>query len=331
MDVSHVAPELRGPMRRVTLLPLPTARGWRLRVVRALLAVVPSGKLEGVTIEQSRTTGATATDAPQVRVYRPAVRRSAAALFWIHGGGLIIGRAVQDDHLCALTARELGILVVSVEYRTAPEHPFPAALDDCLAGWTWLQREAERLGVDPTRIALGGASAGGGLAASLAQRLHDATTRANGDAEAGVAVPVAQWLFCPMLDDRTAARGELDSVNHFVWNNRLNRFGWRSYLGVEPGANSVPAYAVPSRREDLHGLPSAWIGVGDIELFYNEDCDYAQRLRAAGVEVTLDIVAGAPHGFEAWASNTALARDYIGRAQAWLRQAIRAREGSDGA
>lgn len=314
--MSRVAPELRKPMRLVTHIPLPTAPGWRLRLVRALLALTPSGKLDGVTIETPQTADIDGAAGPQVRVYRPAVRRSPAALFWIHGGGLVIGRAVQDDHLCALTARELGILVVSVEYRLAPEHPFPTALDDCLAGWGWLQREAARLGVDPTRVAVGGESAGGGLAASLAQRLHDI----------GEAPPVAQWLFCPMLDDHTAARRELDTVDHFVWNNRHNQFGWQSYLGVEPGAANVPAYAVSARREGVRGLPPAWIGVGDIELFYDEDCAYAERLRAAGVDVTLDSVPGAPHGFEAWAATTALARDYIGRAQDWLRQRLVARE-----
>jgi acetyl esterase/lipase len=318
MDASRVAPELQGPMRRVTRLPLPTDRAWGRRVVRTLLAVLPDGKLEGVTIEKPRPASACE---PRVRVYHPAVRQSRAALFWIHGGGMIIGRAVQDDHLCALTARELGIVVVSVEYRKAPEHPFPAALDDSHAGWQWLQAGASRLEVDPSRIAVGGESAGGGLAASLTQRLRDS----------GEAIPVAQWLFCPMLDDRTAARKELDQVDHFVWNNRLNRFGWRSYLGVEPGSAVVPPYAVAARREDLRGLPPAWIGVGDIDLFYDEGREYAERLRTAGVDVTFEVVPGAPHGIAAWAPATTIARDHIGRAQAWLQQALAAPEGGVGA
>src|ERR1051326_2761738 len=166
MEITRVASGLQGPRRRVPRLPIAVDQAWGRRVARTLLSVVPAGKFPGVTIET------TLSAEPRVRVYRPAVRRSAAALFWIHGGGLVIGRAVQDDRLCALTARELGILVVSVEYRKAPEHPFPAALDDCYAGWGWLQREAQHLGVDPAQVALGGESAGGGLAASLALRLQ---------------------------------------------------------------------------------------------------------------------------------------------------------------
>lgn len=311
IELSQVAPELRKPMQRGTRLSIPNERAWGRRVTHGLLAVLPAAKIEGVTIEQLRTAK------PPVRLYTPAIRRSTAALFWIHGGGLVIGRAVQNDQLCALTARELGILVVSVEYRKAPEHPFPAALDDCIAGWRWLQREAHRLGVDPARITVGGQSAGGGLAASLVQRIHDSR---------GVQ-PVAQWLFCPMLDDRTAARRELDRVGHFVWNNRQNRFGWRSYLGVEPGSDVVPAYAVPSRQEDVRGLPPAWIGVGDIDLFYDEDHAYAERLREANVEVTFEVVSGAPHGFESWAPDTTITRKYISCAQAWLRQALEGTQG----
>lgn len=310
MEISRAAPELQEPLQNMSRVAIPTDRAWGRRVVQALLAVMPAGKVEGVTIEQVRTAGVS------IRLYRPAIRRSPAALFWIHGGGLIIGRAVQNDRLCGLTARGLGILVVAVEYRKAPEHPFPAALDDCAAAWLWLQREAPGLGVDPTLVALGGESAGGGLAASLAQRLHDV----------GEMQPVAQWLFCPMPDARTAVRQELDQVDHFVWNNRMNRFGWGSYLGVGPGADAVPAYAVPARRENVRGLPPAWIGVGDIDLFYDEDRVYTARLHAAGVAVILDIVPGAPHGMAAWSGDTPIARKHIRCTQNWLGQALEARE-----
>lgn len=307
MDLTRVAPELRSRVRRIPGLPI------RNGAVRGLLAAVmermPATAVDGVdlTIVDRRT-----DPRLRLRVHRPRVPRSDAALLWIHGGGLVIGSPVQDDRFCASTARELGVVVVAVQYRLAPRHGFPAALDDCVAGWEWLQEAAPWLGVDPARVAVGGQSAGGGLAAGLAQRLHDAGGRS----------AAAQWLFCPMLDDRTADRRELDAVDHRVWNNRLNAFGWGSYLGVAPGAADVPDYAVPARRADLAGLPPAWIGVGDIDLFHDEDQEYAGRLRAAGVDTTVEVVPGAPHGFEAWAPGTRIARDYVAGARDWLRTTL---------
>lgn len=300
MELERVAPELRGPMRFASVGPLD--RGWWRGVFRTGLRLAPSSRVGGVELERGTGAGL------GVRIYRPESAHARGAVLWIHGGGLVVGRAAQNDRLCSQLARDAGVTVVSVEYRKAPEHPFPAALDDCHAGWSWLVREAGRLGLDPTRLVVAGESAGGGLAAALVQRLQD---------ERGTQ-PVGQLLFCPMLDDRTAARRALDGVDHFVWNNRLNRFGWRSYLGLEPGAVSVPPYAVPARRDELAGLPPAWIGVGDIELFHDEDVAYAERLRAAGVPVELDVVPGAPHGFEIWAPDSALARAYVGRALTWL-------------
>jgi acetyl esterase/lipase len=229
-------------------------------------------------------------------------------LLWIHGGGFVIGTASQDNAFCAVTARDLGIVVVAAGYRLAPENPFPAALDDVACAWQWLQHSAEALGADPGRIAIGGQSAGGGLAACLVQRIHDA----------GGVQPAAQWLFCPMLDDRTAARGELDRVGHFLWNNSLNRTGWSAYLGTGPGGSAPPEYAVAARRTDLRGLPPAWIGVGDIDLFCEEDRDYARRLRDAGVECAFDLVKGAPHGFETFAPKAAVTQRYLQRGRAWL-------------
>jgi acetyl esterase/lipase len=121
-----------------------------------------------------------------------------------------------------------------------------------------------------------------------------------------------------MLDDRTAARRELDDVHHFVWTNELNHFGWRAYLGAEPGSAEVPPYAVPARREDVRGLPPAWIGVGDIDLFHDEDVAHAARLRDAGVETTLEVVPRAPHGFETIPVGAPVSNRYNERADAWL-------------
>jgi acetyl esterase/lipase len=302
MDISQVNPELQAPLRMMP--PLPIGNAFGRRALRFLGSLAPSAKVDGVVIKTIRDSST------HLRTYHPKSRQSLAALFWIHGGGYVIGQASQDDRLCSITADALGILVVSVEYRLAPEHPFPAGLDDCHAGWIWLQQHAGTLEIDPSRIALGGESAGGGLAASLAQRLHDE----------GSPLPAAQWLINPMLDDRTAASQEVDAKHHFVWNNRANAFGWRAYLGVEPGTAQLPAYASPARRNDLRGMPPTWIGVGEIDLFYQENLAYAEGLRAAGVDVVCDVVPGAPHGFGTWAPDAQVSRNFHSRAHDWLRR-----------
>jgi acetyl esterase/lipase len=300
MELSRIAPELRRAVRRFPAMPIESE--WFRRLSRLALPLIRPGSAPGVTVEQA------IPGVPGVRVHRPEQARSRAALLWIHGGGLVMGAARMDDRICGGTAAELGIVVVAADYRLAPEFPFPTPLNDCHTAWTWLLRNAAHLGVDPGRVIIGGQSAGGGLAAALTQRLHDE----------GAVEPVAQWLFCPMLDDRTAARRELDGIGHRVWNNRYNRYGWGAYLRSEPGGEETPDYASPARRNDLSGLPPAWIGVGDVDLFHDEDLDYAQRLRAAGVPAEFHAVPGAPHGFEAWAPKAAISRDFVRAGRDWL-------------
>jgi len=295
MDIDVVDPALRTALLKLPALDvskrLPRLIG---RVGPRLLTAPP---VEGVTISERRH------GALRMRIYRPTGANNGPGLLWVHGGGLVIGAMKQDDRLCAGTAGELGLTVVSVEYRLAPEHPFPAALDDVLAGWNWLQAHARELGVNPARVVVGGESAGAGIAACLVQRLHD---------DAAVQ-PIAQWLFAPMLDDRTADRRELDDLDHWVWNNRANRFGWGAYLAGAPAP-----YAVAARRESLTGLPPTWLCVGDIELFHGEVVEYADRLRAAGVDVTLDLIPGGAHGFENWAADSVTAQALLQRARFWL-------------
>ncbi|MGM1016933.1 MAG: alpha/beta hydrolase [Actinomycetota bacterium] len=270
--------------------------------MRVATRVMRVPKIAGVAVRTVKADGI------RLRIYLPETRRQEGALFWIHGGGLLFGDARQDEALCAGTARELGIAVVSANYRFAPGHPFPAAHDDVRHAWHWLQEHARELGVDRGRIVIGGESAGGGLAAALVQRLHD------GD---GVQ-PIGQWLFAPMIDDRTAADASLDEIDHWVWNNRANRVGWSGYLPATFGTDDVPAYAAAARRGDLTGLPPAYLAVGDIELFHAEVVEYAKRLDRAGVPTELDIIPGAPHGFENWARDTEPARALMVRARAWL-------------
>ena len=298
MDISIVDPELRAATLKAPKLNLENPV--MLKLVGVGSAIMPGKRVDGVERRIVRERGL------KLRVYVPD-NPSGAGLLWIHGGGLVLGAAAMDDVLCGETARQTGVTIVSVDYRLAPRHPYPAAIDDAHAAWLWMQRHLDELGLDADRIAIGGQSAGGGLAASLVQRVHD---------EGGAIA--AQWLFCPMLDDRTAVDRARDGVDHFVWSNRSNLVGWSSYLGSAIGSVTLPPYAAAARRDDVSGLPPTWMYTSDIELFHDEDLAYAQRLESAGVETTLEIVSGAPHGFEAWAADSVLARDIVSRARTWL-------------
>lgn len=284
-------------LRRIARI---TPRGWvgprTSRLLRAGTAVLDRRRSRDVEVR-------TLASGARLRVHRPArLAEGTPALLWIHGGGYLLGSAAQDDRVCRAFSRELGITVVAVSYRLAPQHPYPAALDDCYAALATL---AGMPAVDPDRIAIGGASAGGGLAAALALLARDR----------GEIAPVLQLLAYPMLDDRSAAL-PADS-RYRLWSPRSNRFGWASYLG-----DADPQVAVPARRTDLSGLAPAWIGVGTLDLFYDEDVTYADRLRQAGVPCRLEVVPGAFHGFDQWAFWTAVSQSFFASQCASLRAAF---------
>ena len=245
-----------------------------------------------------------------VHVFRPAsAPHPAPALLWIHGGGMVLGTAAQDSHFCQRFADQLTIVVASVEYRLAPEHPFPTPLDDCYTALRWLAANPE---IDPARIAIGGASAGGGLAAALTLLAR----------ERGEIHPVLQLLSYPMLDDRTTSRTDIDPRRLRMWNQNSNRFGWRAYLGPATADAEVPRLAAPSRYEDLSGLPAAWIGVGTNDLFHDEDVAYARRLQQAGVACTLHVVPGAYHAFDSIEAKAAISQDFLRAQTAALDEAL---------
>jgi len=212
------------------------------------------------------------------------------AILHTHGGGFITGSALLEMPGLLSLAHDLDCVIVSVEYALAPETVWHEAIEQTYAGLRWLHANAAMLGVDPARIALLGASAGGGHAALLAL-----TARDRGE------VPVAfQCLIYPMLDDRTGAtRFPAPGLGCIGWDADANRYGWRAFLGQQPGARSVPDRAVPARAESLAGLPPTFIGVGSIDLFADEDIAYAQRLTASGVAAELLVLPGAFHGFDA--------------------------------
>lgn len=232
---------------------------------------------------------------PALYVFRPSEpsTRPRAALLWMHGGGLVMGHPLQGVTGVRPLVDDLDLVLVAVQYRLAPEHPFPAALDDCEAALRWL---AEQPDVDAERLVVGGVSAGGGLAAALCQRLWGTDLTLAG-----------QVLVYPMLDDRSVAPPQVESLFR-LWDRRSNDFGWSSYLGAH--TDPPPPFAVPARCTDLRGLPPAWIGVGTLDLFHAEDTAYAQRLRDAGVHVHLEVVPGAYHGFDVVDAQTPVARAF---------------------
>ena len=227
-------------------------------------------------------------------LYRPKVppTERGPGVLWIHGGGLQMGHAAQDGGTCQALADELGAVVVSAQYRLVPEHPFPAPVEDCFRALRALAALPE---VDARRLAVAGQSAGGGLSAAVAL-----LARQRG-------VPLRfQVLIYPMLDDRSSNRVHANADGFRGWCPRDNRDGWSGYLAnVDP--KDPPEAAVPGRVLDLAGLPPAWVGVGTLDLFHDEDVDYARRLQEAGVACELVVVEGAHHGFDVTHATTDVA------------------------
>jgi acetyl esterase/lipase len=230
--------------------------------------------------------------APDVRIliYSPpdSAQAPRPAFFHVHGGGYIMGAPEMNEAYSRSICFEQRCMVLSVDYRLAPESRYPDSLEDCYAALQWMYRHAPELSVDRSRIAIGGESAGGGHAASLTILARD-----RGE------VPVSfQLLDSPMLDDRTGSGSEPHPyAGKFVWTPESNRFGWRALLGVEPGGMDVPVGAVPARTLDLSGLPATCITIGALDLFLEETLEFVRRLNRAGVPTELHVIPGAYHGF----------------------------------
>lgn len=260
--------------------------------VRAMMAAMaPAAPPPPADLSVSEAMAPGPDGAPDVRLIVTAPKatgRDRPGVLHIHGGGFVMGSAELTAETDAAYARELGAVVVSVDYRLAPETPHPGPVEDCYAGLAWLNANAEALGVDQGRIVVTGESAGGGLAAALVLLARDRG-----------AIPIAfQHLVFPMLDDRTVTAADPSPYfGQFVWTPQSNRFGWASLLGAAPGGPDVSPFAAPARASDLAGLPPTFIICGALDLFLEEDLDYARRLMRAGVPTELHIYPGAPHGF----------------------------------
>lgn len=260
----------------------PTARAISAQMAEAMQGMLPA---TNVAISE-RTISGPNGDIPLV-IYQPPGGEPRPGLLWLHGGGYVIGTARADD-LCVPYAEHVGCTIVSVDYRLAPEHPFPAGMEDAFAALVWMADHTDELGIDPQRMAIGGASAGGGLAAGLALMNRD---------RKGPQI-VFQYLLYPMLDDTHDTPSGNEITHPKVWNRDLSFKAWKMYLGDSYGTDAISPYAAPARASDLAGLPPAYLSVGTMDLFRDEDINYAKRLMAAGVATELEVIPGMYHAGE---------------------------------
>lgn len=308
MSTRHlVDPEL---LPLLDLWPTATLTAETLPLVRGRQLPVPPAAETGTTLERRTVPGPEGAPDVALHICRPdEAAGPLGCIYHIHGGGYVAGAAKDLEPVHRSLVKQLGCAIVSVDYRLAPETAHPGPVEDCHAGLAWLFAHAGELGVDPARIGVMGESAGGGLAAALALLARDR----------GAYRLAFQHLTYPMIDDRTATAADPHPhTGEFIWTAGSNRFGWSALLGQEPGGADVSPYAAAARATNLSGLPPTYLMTGALDLFLEEDMDYARRLIRAGVPTELHVFAGAFHGF-----NVYPAADVTRRAQAAQVDALR--------
>ncbi len=316
MDTRHlVDPELLPGLDLIPPIEFSTEALPAIRAQLARMALFQGlGTVEDVRIERR---GITAPQGHELSllIMRPMdLPETAPAVLYMHGGAFVVGSTAAMQASNSRMAVEAGCVVVSVDYRLAPETPHPGPIEDCYAALAWLQENAPSLGVDPARIAVAGESAGGGLAAALALLARDR----------GEIPLVHQHLIYPMLDDRTGPDTANPYAGEFLHSARSNRFAWSALLGQPAGSAGVSPYAAAARAETLAGLPSTYIAVGALDLFAEENLDYARRLMRAAVPTELHLYPGAYHGFELAAEAAVTHRAHANSINA-LKRALHAR------
>lgn len=281
----------------------------------------------GVTPSVAETIGDRPVDSAEVTVPGPAGAAAVAltilrprtgtapgapGIYGIHGGGMVLGdrafgvAGLVDDVL------RFGAVAASVEYRLAPEHPAPAAAEDCYAGLVWFAEHAGQLGIDPARIVVGGFSAGGGLSAAVALLARDR----DGPDLAG------QLLESPMLDDRDITVSSLQCDGLGPWERHNNIAAWDAVLGIERGTATVSPYAAPARASDLSGLPPAFVTAGSAEVFRDESAAYASGIWAAGGQAELHVYSGGYHGFSGFSPQAEVSGAAVADRQSWLHRVL---------
>lgn len=250
--------------------------------------IPPTGKSPFVHIQEHYITGADSNEM-LIKIYEPTERdgQKLPALLWLHGGGYVLGHPNGEDFICEGFVQTANCVVMSPEYRLAPEHPYPAAIEDCYAALEWLASTADEWNIDLSRVAIGGASAGGGLVAALSLLARD---------KGGPAICFQMPLY-PMIDDRNVTPSSHEITDSRVWNHANNAAAWKMYLGEHANGDISP-YAAPRRAKSLAGLPPTYTCVGQLDPFRDETLEYVTRLAQAGVDVEFHLYPGGFHAFE---------------------------------
>ncbi|MFL6562562.1 MAG: alpha/beta hydrolase [Bacillus sp. (in: firmicutes)] len=303
---NRIDPELRETLELFPPLDLDNVKEIRQFMAEANEAIeIPVD--ENVSIYDRNIPGSESNLEVRVRIYEPKDKHERLpGLLWIHGGGYVIGTPEDNDVLCQQFVTDANCVVVSVDYRLAPEDPYPAGLEDCYASLKWFSENAGELGVDPSRIGVAGASAGGGLTAALALLARD---------RKGPELCFQMPLY-PMIDDRNNTPSSLEITGNMIWNHDLNEKGWTMYLNGANRTANVSEYAAPARAADLAGLPYTYTCVGQLDPFRDETLQYVTRLSQAGVDVEFHLYPGCYHGFEGLTPNAAISQravaEYVG-------------------
>ncbi len=296
---SQIDPELLPFLNEFPILDLSDDSLIQIRKELNAMSIAAAAEVSGfehILIEDRQLAGPDRNQSLRVRIYSiESDSKVKPAVLWIHGGGYILGCPEVDDLMACQMVDDVGCAVISVDYRLAPENPYPAALDDCNFVLRWIVETAGSLKIDPCRVAIGGASAGAGLAAALALRCRDR-------ADASICY---QCLIYPMLDHRTWRTCVQDGAELYVWNAENNEFAWNAYLNGNTVRRETTAYESAALAKSLSELPATYLCVGDCDLFFDENMEYAQRLKSAGVPTELHAIPGAPHGFDMFPSRFA--------------------------
>jgi acetyl esterase/lipase len=281
----------------------------RRAAAEAMLSGIEVPDNPNVTREDRTVPGPEGDPDITVRIYRPQnVSGELPGIYFIHGGGMILGNVAGEDPVATMICDQVGAIVVSVEYRLSPENPHPAPVEDCYAGLVWMAKNAADLGFDPQRLAVYGGSAGGGLCIATALLARD---------RGGPALKFIMPIY-PMIDDTNESPSSHEIVDIGIWDRAGNIEAWAWYLG----GKEADQYAAPTRAQDLSGLPPAFIDVGTVDMFRDEDIAFAQRLMAAGVPTELHIHPGSYHAAETFAADSAMAKRIWGLRLDALKRAL---------